>query len=169
MESRARIIMRRRHLTLGAIVVSLAALVGSTARQARSFAGMQDSPAPTAATKIPLQSVQHGNPEFLKAADEVLVQMSQLLGLPVKAPLKKSLRSKKEIREYLVREDQEDKSDEQRYADQKALEAFGLIPSNFPLDAFMLDVLTDQVYGPVLRDGPGPRPLRYRPEPLPAS
>ena len=139
--------MRRRHLTLGAIVVSLAALVGSTARQARSFAGMQDSPAPTAATKIPLQSVQHGNPEFLKAADEVLVQMSQLLGLPVKAPLKKSLRSKKEIREYLVREDQEDKSDEQRYADQKALEAFGLIPSNFPLDAFMLDVLTDQVAG----------------------
>lgn len=69
------------------------------------------------------------------------------MSLPVKAPLKKSLRSKQEIREYLIREDEEDKTKEQRYADQKSLEAFGLIPKNFPLDAFMLDVLTDQVAG----------------------
>src|SRR5208282_6066756 len=31
--------------------------------------------------------------------------------------------------------------------DDKALEAFGLIPKGFPLDSFMLDVLTDQVAG----------------------
>ena len=42
--------------------------------------------------------------DFIKAADEVLVQMSKLLDLPIKEPLKKSLRSKQEIREYLVRE-----------------------------------------------------------------
>jgi hypothetical protein len=85
--------------------------------------------------------------DFIKAADEVLAQMSKLLDLPIKEPLKKSLRSKQEIREYLVREEKEDRNDAQRYADTKALEAFGLIPRDFPLDSFMLDVLTDQVAG----------------------
>lgn len=85
--------------------------------------------------------------DFIKAADEVLAQMSKLLDLPIKEPLKKSLRSKQEIREYLIREEKEDRNDAQRYADEKALEAFGLIPKDFPLDSFMLDVLTDQVAG----------------------
>jgi hypothetical protein len=86
-------------------------------------------------------------PEFLRAADEVLGQMSQLLDLPIKEPLKKTLRSKQEIREYLIREEKEDKDEPQRDADTKTLEAFGLIPQNFPLDSFMLDVLTDQIAG----------------------
>lgn len=85
--------------------------------------------------------------DFIQAADEVLAQMSQILDLPIKEPLKKSLRSKQEIRDYLVREEKEDRTDAQRYADDKALEAFGLIPKNFPLDSFMLDLLTDQVAG----------------------
>jgi hypothetical protein len=139
--------MRRWQLTLAAIVALLVALVALTAPGARSFAGAQEPQASPHPATAPPQAIEHGGPAFLKTADEVLAQMSQLLDLPVKSPLKKSLRSKKEIREYLIREDQEDKSQEQRYADQKALEAFGLIPVNFPLDAFMLDVLTDQVAG----------------------
>lgn len=87
------------------------------------------------------------NAEFLRAADEVLEQMSQLLDLPIKEPLKKTLRSKQEIREYLIREEKEDKEESLRDADTKTLEAFGLIPKNFPLDSFMLDVLTDQIAG----------------------
>ena len=101
-------------------------------------------PAPTA---LPPQAAAPSNPEFLKAADEVLKQMSQLLDLPIKEPLKKSLRSKQEIRDYLIREEKEDRTDQERYADSKTLQAFGLIPKDFPLDAFMLDVLTDQVAG----------------------
>jgi hypothetical protein len=73
--------------------------------------------------------------------------MSEILSLPIKQPLKKSLRSKPEIRDYLIREEKEDKEDAQRYADEKALEAFGLIPKDFPLDAFLIDVLTDQIAG----------------------
>jgi hypothetical protein len=92
-------------------------------------------------------SVPPTSADFIKAADEVLAQMSNLLDLPIKEPLKKSLRSKQQIREYLVREEKEDRNDTQRYADTKALEAFGLIPRDFPLDSFMLDVLTDQVAG----------------------
>jgi hypothetical protein len=102
-------------------------------------------PAATAPATSPVVTVP--NPEFLKAADEVLAQMSVILSLPIKEPLKKSLRSKQEIRAYLIQTDKEDKDDAQRYADDKSLEAFGLIPKNFPLDSFMLDVLTDQVAG----------------------
>ena len=100
-----------------------------------------------AQTPPPAQVPATSNPEFLKAADEVLAQMSQILALPIKEPLKKSLRSKQEIREYLIREEKEDRTDAERYNDTKTLEAFGLIPKDFPLDAFMLDVLTDQVAG----------------------
>ena len=95
------------------------------------------APAPSATT----------SPEFLQAADEVLAEMSKLLDLPVKEPLKKSLRSREEIRTYLVKEMEEDKRPEKRYADEKALEKFGLIPKGFPLESFMLDLLTEQVAG----------------------
>jgi hypothetical protein len=114
-------------------------------------AGQQPPSAPIAPDPVkpstPPQATPAPNPEFLQAADEVLQQMSQILHLPIREPLKKSLRSKQEIRDYLVREENDDKSDGQRYADRKALEAFGLIPKDFPLDSFMLQVLTDQVAG----------------------
>jgi hypothetical protein len=97
--------------------------------------------------KISSQTASASSPEFIKAADEVLAQMSKILELPIKEPLKKTLRSKQEVRDYLIREDKADKKDAERYADDKTLEAFGLIPKGFPLDSFMLDVLTDQVAG----------------------
>lgn len=116
------------------------------------FAAQQSMPAPkSVAPPEPRTSSQtaqaSSSPEFIKAADEVLLQMSKILDLPIKEPLKKSLRSKQEVRDYLIREDKEDKNEAERYADEKTLEAFGLIPKDFPLDTFMLNVLTDQVAG----------------------
>ena len=112
---------------------------------ARQSSSAQAAIAPGTATST--QANHSSSPDFIKAADQVLLQMSQILSLPIKQPLKKSLRSKQEVRDYLVREDKEDKNDAERYADAKTLEAFGLIPKDFPLDSFMLDVLTDQVAG----------------------
>ena len=43
----------------------------------------------------------------------MLLQMSKILDLPIKEPLKKSLRSKQEVREYLIREDKDDKNEAQ--------------------------------------------------------
>ena len=103
--------------------------------------------AASAPPKISSQTAPASSPEFIKAADEVLAQMSKILDLPIREPLKKTLRSKQEVRDYLIREDKEDKKESERYADDKTLEAFGLIPKGFPLDSFMLDVLTDQVAG----------------------
>ena len=125
-------------------VVLLVFSIGALTAAQRSTSPQSALPTQTVP---PPQVAAPSNPEFLKAADEVLKQMSELLDLPIKEPLKKSLRSKQEIRDYLIREEKEDRTDQERYADSKTLQAFGLIPKDFPLDAFMLDVLTDQVAG----------------------
>jgi hypothetical protein len=127
------------------LVLALALGVAASARQ--SVSPPKPGVSPSVPAKSPAQVPAAASPEFLRAADEVIAQMSQILDLPIKEPLKKSLRSKQEIRDYLIREEKSDKEDAERYADTKALEAFGLIPRGFPLDAFMLDVLTDQVAG----------------------
>jgi hypothetical protein len=85
--------------------------------------------------------------DFIAAADEVLGQMSQITGLKLVTPLKKSLRSREEIRAYVIKEMNQDKSPAERYADERSAEAFGLLPKGFDLDSFMVNVLTEQVEG----------------------
>ncbi len=126
----------------GVLILAISCGLFAAAQQRPAAKSMLPAPIPP-----PVQVAAPSNPEFLKAADEVLAQMSQLLDLPIKEPLKKSLRSKQEIRDYLIREEKEDRTDQERYADSKTLQAFGLLPKDFPLDSFMLDVLTDQVAG----------------------
>ena len=100
-----------------------------------------------AAAKRHAQAAEQTPPAFLQAADEVLENMSKLIDLPVKEPLKKSLRSKDQIRSFVVEEDKDDKDKAQKYADDKTMEAFGLIPKGFPVETFMEDILTDQIAG----------------------
>jgi len=85
--------------------------------------------------------------EFLQAADEVLAQMSKLVSLPILSPLKKSMRSRDEIRTYLLQKMKEDKDADKRYADQKSMEKFGLLPKDYPLDQVLVKVLTEQIAG----------------------
>lgn len=129
----------------GAAVAALFVLAVLTAagQTAQSPTPTGTAPPAPPSTEAGAQSQQ----AFIQAADQVLAQMSKILDLPILQPLKKSLRSKDQIRAYLVQEEKEDRTDAQRYADDRALEAFGLIPKGFPLDSFMLDVLTDQVAG----------------------
>jgi hypothetical protein len=85
--------------------------------------------------------------EFLQTADEVLAEMSKIVSLPILSPLKKSLRSREEIRAYLLHKMKEDKDSNKRYADQKTMEKFGLIPKDYPLDQTLVTVLTEQIAG----------------------
>jgi hypothetical protein len=103
-----------------------------------SLAQSTDSmPAPPAASPA----------EFAQAADEVLHNMSEITGLSLVSPLKKTLRSRDDIRAYVIRQMDEDKDAAQRYADARAAEAFGLLPKNFDLDSFMVELLTEQIAG----------------------
>jgi len=87
------------------------------------------------------------SPEFLAMADEVLQEMSAITGWELKSPLKKSIRSREEIRAYVLREMHEDKDAKERYASERSAEAFGLIPKGFELDGFMVELLTEQIAG----------------------
>jgi hypothetical protein len=101
----------------------------------------------TTAPAKPPASARPTEGEFAAAADEVLAQMSQIIGLKLRTPLKKSLRSREEIHAYVIREMNEDKNPSERYAGQKSAEAFGLLPKGFDLDSFMVDLLTEQIAG----------------------
>jgi hypothetical protein len=113
--------------------------------------GQQTAPAAAQPAEPPAAAGPSGAlvpaPEFFRTADEVLHTMSQILDLPIVTPLKKSLRGRGQIRAYLERQMGSDEGPARRYADRRVLEAFGLIPQGFPLDQFMLDLLTEQVAG----------------------
>jgi hypothetical protein len=85
--------------------------------------------------------------EFAAAADEVLRQMSQITGLKLRTPVKKTLRSREEIRTYVINEMNEDKEPAERYASARSAEAFGLLPKGFDIDSLMIDLLTEQIAG----------------------
>lgn len=87
------------------------------------------------------------NAEFAAAADEVLEQVSKITGLTQLGPLKKTLRSRDEIRAYVIREMDDEKNPAERYGEERSAEAFGLIPKGFDLDHFMVDLLTEQIAG----------------------
>src|SRR5580704_3522912 len=90
----------RRRMTglLGRLVSVVASLLAAVVLVIGvGWAVQATAPAPTRTSQV----TSPQNPEFLKAADEVLQQMSVILHLPIKQPLKKSLRSKQEIRAYL--------------------------------------------------------------------
>jgi|SRR5579859_110100 len=104
----------------------------------------QQTTAPTATRK------SEGAPnaaDFAAASDEVLAQMSQITGLALRTPLKKSLRSREQIRAYIIQEMKDDKDAAERYAGARSAEAFGLLPPGFDLDSFMIDLLTEQIAG----------------------
>src|SRR5438105_10213470 len=98
-------------------------------------------------TPSPADSKPATEADFIAAADEVLGQMSQITGLKLVTPLKQSLRSREEIRAYVIKQMKEEKNAAERYADQRSAEAFGLLPKGFDLDSFMINVLTEQVEG----------------------
>lgn len=133
--------MKRIALLLSLLTLAMAALSAGLALPA------QESPYVAAGSAPDKQLAGQTSPAFLQAADEVLTNMSKLIDLPIKEPLKKSLRSKDQIRAFIEQQDKEDKDQAQKYADDKTMEAFGLIPKGFPIESFMEDVLTDQIAG----------------------
>ena len=128
---------KRRAQCFCALFLAVSALLGGSDLLAQQTA---TAPAPAEQPKV-------NNAEFAATADEVLQQVSQITGLKLLTPLKKTLRSRDEIRAYVVREMNEEKKPAERYAEAKSAEAFGLIPKAFDLDNFMIDLLTEQIAG----------------------
>src|SRR5271170_4977591 len=107
----------------------------------RSTGAQQASPAPAGADGT------QTNPEFLATTDEVLQEMSEITGWKLKTPVKKSIRSREEIHAYVLRQMEDEKDAKERYASARSAEAFGLIPKEFDLDKFLVELLTEQIAG----------------------
>jgi hypothetical protein len=128
---------KRIRCVISLICLALLSLICVRLYGAQNDAGPKEQVGPSAAQRA----------DFAAAADDVLNQMSEITGLKLRTPLKKSLRSREQIREYVVREMDEDKDVAERYAGQRSAEAFGLLPKGFDLDSFMVDLLTEQIAG----------------------
>jgi hypothetical protein len=124
--------------SLATSALLLASLAGPQALQAQ-----QTVPVPPALSG----GSGAANADFMKAADEVLADMSQITGWKLKSPLKKSLRSREEIRAYVIRQMNDEKDAKERYASRRSAEAFGLLPKGFALDDFLVNLLTEQIAG----------------------
>jgi hypothetical protein len=134
-----KILFKRSHAKWSRLVLLLiaASLVAGSDLRAQ-----QATTAPPAAAQP-----KANNTEFAAAADEVLQQVCQITGLKQLTPVKKTLRSRDEIRAFVIREMDDEKNPAERYAEARSAEAFGLIPKGFDLDNFMVDLLTEQVAG----------------------
>jgi hypothetical protein len=136
--------VKRFVLSFQALALLSSALAAVALLATTQVGAQQTASQPAASNSSPAQADAN---EALETADQILADMSKLLSLPVLHPLKKSVRSRTQIREYLVRTMQDDKDNEKRYADRKALEKLSLIPKGYPLEEKMLALLTEQIAG----------------------
>ena len=99
---------------------------------------------PLAGTSTPQQQTPTN---LLAQADQVLKEMSQLTGLPIKAPLKKEIINREGVRKYLVENLHREMSPEELHAQQATLRAFGLVTRDFNLEEFLINFYTEQAAG----------------------
>jgi hypothetical protein len=93
------------------------------------------------------QTGQSETESKLDAADAVLRQMSGITGLPIKAPLKKQLINRSELRQYLVDNLHAEYSADEMHGEEAALKAFGVVGPDFSLEQFLVSFYTEQAAG----------------------
>jgi hypothetical protein len=85
--------------------------------------------------------------DLLSQADQVLHQMSEITGLPIKGPLKKQVVSRAEIHSYLIENLHAEMTPAELHAQEAALRAFGLVSGKFNLEKFLISFYTEQAAG----------------------
>ena len=89
------------------------------------------------------QSVQ----DLLAQTDDVLKQMSQLTGLPIKGTLKKQVISRAQAEQYLIADLHAEMTPEEIHAQEALVRALGLVSSDFNLEKFLVSFYTEQAAG----------------------
>jgi hypothetical protein len=90
---------------------------------------------------------QQSAQELLSQADEVLQQMSEITGLPIKGPLKKQVISRPEIEKYLIQNLHEEMTPAEIHAQEALVRALGLVSRGFNLEQFLITFYTEQAAG----------------------
>jgi hypothetical protein len=90
---------------------------------------------------------QSASRDLLAQAEQVLRQMSEITGLPVKAPLKKQLISRPEVEKRLRMNLHAEMTPRELHIQEATLKAFGLVSRDFNLEHFLLKFYTEQAAG----------------------
>ena len=106
--------------------------------------GLARSAAPAAA---PAVTGQADSQSLLSTADAVFKDMSEITGLPVKAPLKKQVVTRAEVKQYLTENLKEDYTARELREQEAMLKAFGLVSGEFDLGKFLVTFYTEQAAG----------------------
>ena len=85
--------------------------------------------------------------QLLSQADQVLHQMSDLTGLPIRGVLRKQVVNRTEIRKYLAENLHREMTPADLHAQEAMLRAFGLVKRDFNLEDFLLTFYTEQAAG----------------------
>lgn len=139
---KATIHARLRTLTFVALLIASVAV-------ARQIRAQQPAPAaPTTAPQAsPAQPQANTAQSALAAADQVLQQMSQITGLPVKSPLQKEVVSKPEVERFLKDNLHAEYTPAELHGEEAALKAFGVVGPDFSLEKFLVTFYTEQAAG----------------------
>jgi hypothetical protein len=90
---------------------------------------------------------QSASQDLLGQADEVLHQMSELTGLPIKSSLKKQIISRADVEKYLAENLHVEMTPQEIHIQEATLRAFGLVSPDFNLEKFLIRFYTEQAAG----------------------
>ncbi len=84
---------------------------------------------------------------LLRFTDEVLADVARIRGLEPKAPIRRGVRSKEEIRSFIIDRIESEYPPERIEVEESLLKMLRVIPDDMDLYGFMLDLLTEQIAG----------------------
>jgi hypothetical protein len=96
---------------------------------------------------ISISRVEAQSSELLDSFDEVLAAVSEIRHLEPKVSIKRGVKTKEEVRSYLVERVEKEYPPEVIMGEEQFLKMLNLIPEDMDYYQFMLDLLTEQVAG----------------------
>ena len=88
-----------------------------------------------------------GSGPYAREVAEAIPRIEQATGLKFKTPPKVEVRTREQVRDFLLKQFDEDTPTAQLAGEEKAYKLLGLIPDTMNLRAFFVRVLTEQVVG----------------------
>jgi hypothetical protein len=113
------------------------------AQQQTPSQAQQQSTAPAAPHRLSPQEAE----ELFRSVDEILQFVSKDTGLPIKHTVKRQLASRDEVVKYVERKQAEDEDTQRLERSAASLKKFGLLPRDFDLRTYLLQLLKEQVAG----------------------
>src|SRR5438876_2431701 len=130
------------------ILATLSSVVDDASATQAPIVWRAESATNAASASMAQDAASRADFESLRStADAVLKDMSEITGLLIKAPLKKQIVGRAEIKDYLTENLKEEYTPRELHQQEAMLQAFGLVSSDFDLGKFLVTFYTEQAAG----------------------